>query len=499
MASCFKKSCDVNVFSIYHILKPLPKIHEMCKINFKLVLSRLFTLFFSICFIGCAIFPGPTTKKELIEDITSYETYINEVHANPFRLITKESFHDKVESTTNEILKKDADTISSLDCYFYLQEISSSIQDGHTRIYIPFNLFSNKDNVFPLKLKRINDLIYVIDNNSSETVPIYSSILEINQIPIETLFTECSLLFNTTLDHAKWLLFEDYFHLLLPMYLKVRPPWKVKYKLDSKVRVAELKAVTLKEFNKTETRHDNKYRKYSIFIQNEEVPVLNLPGFSYGEAESYEYFIDSFFKKYAEFPYLVIDIRENRGGSGYWGFYLIDNLTDSPYQIAEMFEFKVSERMRNSIYAGKAGNQLNNAKNGEYLEAVNHRMRVPHKTPKKFKGKVFLLISENTFSAGVVFAAVFKANRFGLIIGRETAGRISFGSDPVTVRLPNSKLKGSIPLAIYTLPGENPDRGVIPDIVVSRAIDEYRLGRDVEMEKIKSLIKEDIINRNGSD
>ena len=118
---------------------------------------------------------------------------------------------------------------------------------------------------------------------------------------------------------------------------------------------------------------------------------------------------------------------------------------------------------------------------------------------QKFKGKVFLLISENTFSAGVVFAAVFKANRFGLIIGRETAGRISFGSDPVTVRLPNSKLKGSIPLAIYTLPGENPDRGVIPDIVVSRAIDEYRLGRDVEMEKIKSLIKEDIINRNGSD
>jgi len=439
------------------------------------------------------------TKEELIEDIRSYETYIDEVHANPYRLITKESFHGRAESTINEILNIDGDRISSLDCFFYLQELAASIQDGHTRIYFPSILLSGENIVFPLKLKMIDGIAYVLDNFSSATVPEYCSILEINQIPIETLFTECSLLFNTSLDHAKWRLFEDYFHLLLPMYLKVRPPWKVKYKLGSKVRVAELKAVTLKEFNKTETRHDNKYRKYSIFIQNEEVPVLNMPGFSYGEVESYEHFIDAFFKKYAEFPYLVIDIRENRGGSGYWGFYLLDNLTDLPYQIAEIFEFKVSEMMRNSIYTGKAGNQLNNAKNGEYLEAVNHRIRVPHKTPKKFKGKVFLLISENTFSAGVVFAAVFKGNRFGLIIGRETAGRISFGSDPVTVKLPKSKLKGSIPLAIYTLPGKNPDRGVIPDIVVSRTIDDYRPGRDVEMEKIKSLIKEDIIIRNGSD
>ena len=471
----------------------------MCKINFKLVLSRLFTLFFSICFIGCAIFPGPTTKKELIEDITSYETYINEVHANPFRLITKESFHDKVESTTNEILKKDADTISSLDCYFYLQEISASIQDGHTRIYIPFNLFSNNDNVFPLKLKRINDLIYVIDNNSSETVPVYSSILEINQIPIEKLFKECSQLFPTSLDHVKWSFFEDYFHFLLPKYLKATPPWEIKYKLDSKVRTTEIKAVTLKEFKKTIIPHDNKYRQYQIHIQDEEIPVLRMPGFSYGNAETYKHFIDAFFNKYAESSYMVIDIRENRGGNGYWGFYLLDNFTSSDYQIAKIFEFKVSEMMRNSIYAGKAGNNLFDAKNGDYIEAVNHRIRVPHKTPKKFKGKVFLLISEKTFSAGAVFAAVFKANAFGITIGRETAGRISFGSDPVTVKLSNSRLKGSIPTAIYTLPGGNPDQGVIPDIMVSRTIDDYRLGKDVEMEIIKNLIKEDIINRDGSE
>jgi hypothetical protein len=49
------------------------------------------------------------------------------------------------------------------------------------------------------------------------------------------------------------------------------------------------------------------------------------------------------------------------------------------------------------------------------------------------------------------------------------------------------------------LPGGNPDQGVIPDIMVSRTIDDYRLGKDVEIEKIKDLIKKDIINRDGSE
>ena len=49
----------------------------------------------------------------------------------------------------------------------------------------------------------------------------------------------------------------------------------------------------------------------------------------------------------------------------------------------------------------------------------------------------------------------------------------------VTVALPNSRLKVSIPLAIYALPGKDPNRGVKPDIAVSPTINEYRLGRDV--------------------
>jgi C-terminal processing protease CtpA/Prc len=287
-------------------------------------------------------------------------------------------------------------------------------------------------------------------------------------------------------------MFEESFPLLLANYLDIPPPWAVRYKMNSKVQVTELQQTTFKAYSKHNKPRSNRYRIYSISLNDVRIPVLDLPGFSYGKAKEYESFIDEFFLRHKNSRYLVIDVRQNRGGSGYWGFYLLDYLTDSPYRIATRFEFKVSKMMRNSMYAFKAGNQLQHAKNGEYLDIVNHQMRSPHTTFNKFNGKAYLLISEDTFSAGAVFAAVFQANQMGVVVGQETSGRISFGSDPVTITMPNTKLKGSIPVAIYRLPGNNPDRGVIPDVEVSRSIDDYRLRRDKELEKVKEMIKVDM-------
>ena len=448
----------------------------------------LAVLFFSVHILSSC---RDVSKIELIEDIDAYVYYIEHVHADPYRLITRENFVGKAQEQKQKIRVLENTNISILECAIYLQELSAFIQDGHTRINFPFDQLSGEEPVFPLKVKIVDGNVYVLDNLGYESVPNFCSILEINGVPAITLLEKSCKLYNTSLDHAKYLMFEESFHLLLANYLGIHPPWAVKYKMKSKVQTVKLKAMTSKAYYKQKT-HSNRYRSYSISINGEKIPVLDLPGFSYGKAKDWESFIDTFFLMNKSSRYLVVDLRQNHGGNGYWGFYLLDYLTDSPYRIANKFEFKVSEMMRESIYAFKAGNQLNQVKNGEYLDAVNHKIRSPHTTLNKFKGKTFILISENTFSAGVVFAAVFKANKMGLVIGQETSGRVCFGSDPVMITLRNTKLTGSIPLAIYTLPGENSDRGVIPDIKVTRSIDDYQLGHDIELEKVKELIKEDL-------
>ena len=451
-------------------------------------------LIFTLLFLGTHILIScrDVSKTELIEDIDAFVNIIDQVHADPYRLITKEKFIGKAQRLKQKIRTLENVRISVPHCAFYLQELSALIQDGHTRINFPFNQLTGKESVFPLKLKMIDGNVYVLDNLGYESVPHFCSILAINGIPVKTLFEKCCLIYNTALDHAKYLMFEESFPLLLANYLDINPPWTMTYRMNSEVQTAKLHEMTVKAYFQQRTQPNNRYRRYSISANDVKIPVLDLPGFSYGTAKDYESFIDTFFLQHKSSRYLVIDLRQNRGGSGYWGFYLLDYLTDSAYSIAKKFEFKVSEMMRESMYASKAGNQLDHAKNGEYLNVTNHQMRSPHTKLNKFTGKTFLLISENTFSAGVVFAAVFQANQMGVVIGQETSGRICFGSDPVNITLPNSKLKGSIPLAVYALPGDNPDRGVIPDVEVSRSIDDFHSGWDKEMEKVKKLIKEDM-------
>jgi hypothetical protein len=448
---------------------------------------------FLISIISCS----SVSKEALIADINIYKSYIDEIHADPYRLITRDQFQSKAEMIKQAVLRLDSEKISQKESFFYLQELAASIKDGHTRIRFPHNMFDSTDQVFPLVLKAIDGKFYVVENLSSNSIPKYCTLISINEIPIETIYAKSNHLYNTSLDHAKYGMFEDYFNLILVEYLKINPPWKVKFEVNSIALTARLDAITASQAIKKKKRFYNQYKYYSTYVGLEEIPILYLPNFHYGKEDGFKRFIDSFFHKYNNSRYLIIDLRNNRGGSGYRGFYVLDYLGDSPYQIAKKFEFKVSKKMRGSIYAEKAGSQLRYAKNGEYFDVVKHKIWIPHQTSAKFRGKVFLMVSEDTFSAAVVFSAVFKANRMGLVIGRETAGRVRFCSDSVVVKLPDSRLKTDIPLAIYELPGENPDRGVMPDIVVSRTIEDYRSGRDVEIEKIKELIQNDMVRQNS--
>ena len=432
------------------------------------------------------------SKSGLFEDIDAYRDFVDQIHTDPYRLITPAEFADQVANIKREVQSLQYERLSTVDCFFYMQKLAAGIQDGHTRIRFPLAQLAKNQPVFPLRLKVLNGTFYVVENLGDNEIPAYCALIAINDIPIQTLFKKCLPLFPAALEQDKSFWFEEYFHSLITLYLKIEPPWQVRYKTGPQEGESDLRAISQLEYFRTMQKLGSRYRFYSIDIGGTEVPVLELPNFSYGDADTYKQFVDRFFYKYQESPYLIIDVRQNRGGSGYWGFYLLDYLNEADYRIAEQFKFRVSDKMRNSIYAYKAGDRLKTAKTGDYVHAIGHRMRTPHKKSSKFKGKTFLLISAKTFSAGTVFAAVFKANNMGLVLGQETSGRIQFCSDPITLTLPNSRLKVTIPLAIYTLPGDNPDRGVRPHIRVARTLETYQHNQDPELEKVKELIRSDL-------
>ncbi|UCH94969.1 MAG: hypothetical protein JSV88_32600 [Candidatus Aminicenantes bacterium] len=459
----------------------------MKKYNIRSILIVIM-LFFSSGF--CRGGNEPVSKDRLINDINYYANVINEAHGDPYRIISRQRFEKKIEELKHRIRSLKTEKIPIIDCFFFLQELTALIQDGHTRISFPIQSLGDSDLLFPFALKVIDGKVFIVKNLGESQVPLFSEILEINHTPIKTLMSKSYKLFNTSLEHGKSILFELFFQLYLPTYFDLPSPWVVTYKSDSQTREAEVKGVAVSQYLKIFQR-DSQYKEFSFTVDEEVIPGLDIPSFAHGSEEEYKNFIDTFFEKYKKANYLVIDLRENPGGNGTWGYYLMDYLTDSPYRIIESFDFKVSDIFRDSQYSNKAGEKLKTAKNGIYLPIEMAEIRKPHRKANKFRGRVFLLTSQYTFSAGVVTAAIFKFNKMGTVIGQETVGKERFCSDPVRLKLPQTKLEVIIPLAIYRLPGNNPDRGVIPDILTVYSIEDYQNHKDNELDKVRGLIKKE--------
>jgi C-terminal processing protease CtpA/Prc len=106
-----------------------------------------------------------------------------------------------------------------------------------------------------------------------------------------------------------------------------------------------------------------------------------------------------------------------------------------------------------------------------------------------YKGRVFLLIDQGSFSAAVLFASIFKHYELATIVGRETGGRVDFFSDAIDIELPKSRLIAKIPTALLTLHGDIPHRGVFPDMTVDLTVHDYLRAIDPDIEVIKGLIE----------
>ena len=445
-------------------------------------------------------------KDELIQDIDFYTSKIREMHGNPFRLISEEEFHTKAEEIKDQIRSLENEKIHVLDCFYYLQELAVSIQDGHTKIYSPQKWENTVDALFPLKVVPVKNRIFVGENLGENEFPERSEILSINGIPIQEMIQDTMKYVEGTLPHYKMVQWSRYLGLFLHTYFKMEPPWLVTYRHIDRVGSVEVSGLDREEFLKR-SGEEKAYSESSFTVSGEVVPILSLPSLGYG-GEDFKKYIDGFFKKHRDKRYLVIDVRRCPGGSGDLGWFVLGYLIDSSFKVMSARKDKISKTYQELAkhyldeYADvmtdgykKLVRNVLNAELGTYIDATQifHSNYEPEESLEKFGGKVFLLTSHETFSAGVVFAAAFQYNKMGTVVGQETGGRIAFLSDPKEVELPNSKLRAQMPIAMIVLPGKDPDRGVIPDIEVEYTPEDYMNKRDKDLETVKELIKSDLL------
>ena len=458
--------------------------------------------------------PFDTVSKDgLMADIDYYLSIIDQAHGDPYRQVTKESLRAKAARVKQDISDLDVRDVRLIDAYFFLQEVAAFMEDEHTSVYYNQTWDEHWPTVFPLKLKMFGQGVFVTQDLSRSGLPKHAELLEIDGRSMKELIGQCRKFTNQTLPHFKRQVLERNFGKWLQTHFKISAPWKIKYRFDGQERIIEISAVGIDEFQRSAQSESRKYRESALDVNGEKIPVLTIPRFYYDDRDAYDEFMEGFFNRHADKKAIVIDLRKNGGGDGRWAMAVLDHLTDSPYLTWKRFDFKISEPFvkaakysRDRKYYRKGiprllwwlprwllgeeywMDKVDSADIGEFaIERDSYH--TPDAAKSAYPGKVYLLISNDTNSAAVVFAAIFAHQKMGTIIGRETGGRTVFTSDSIQIELPHSHLRVWIPVAILALPGDDANRGVLPDVEVEYTENDHLTGRDKDLEKVRELIK----------
>lgn len=201
--------------------------------------------------------------------------------------------------------------------------------------------------------------------------------------------------------------------------------------------------------------------------------------------------------------HLIIDIRESVGGSDemkdeLFTYFNIDRIVNENREGRTRY-LQFPEALKPFVqswgdepwyYALKREEAIQ--KDGYYIFRKTYYRNQRNKKKKDFfKGKAYLLTSAQNASLAYYLAQDFRKFEVGQLIGQETDGNLHGinGGQILFLRLPNSTIEIDFPVMGDFVDGEQPNHGVIPDILVEPTVSDVYQRIDTELETIFKVIK----------
>ena len=219
---------------------------------------------------------------------------------------------------------------------------------------------------------------------------------------------------------------------------------------------------------------------------------------------------------------LIVDVRGNGGGSSAYGDQLLYYL-DAPSNIRGLsVAIRFSPLYREFFpekYAGYAadyakkysGRKLpdslivtsdfveKDSSDDAYFSYIVNPESDYHVKPDRtiFKGKVYLLVGDGTYSSAIILSTLVKDNRLFTTVGQPTRGRPSHYGETLVLKLPNSGIVCRISCKKFFRPDKEKDSedSLIPDVVIWPSFDDFRRGRDRAFEWVLQNAKGEIHDR----
>lgn len=183
---------------------------------------------------------------------------------------------------------------------------------------------------------------------------------------------------------------------------------------------------------------------------------------------------------------LIVDLRGNLGG-GLGLLRLMSHLTPDRIPIGYSITRKSAERGIEKESLRRFG-WIPSSKFAIPLVALRHAGRdgsvvlmTEGLGPKKFHGRIVLLVNEHTVSAGEMVTAFAAENKLATIVGAETAGRLLGGTG---FKVGHGYLVILPKAAFYTWHGKSYEgHGITPDVSVPWSLEAARKGQDNQLER----------------
>jgi len=348
--------------------------------------------------------------------------------------------------------------------YDVLRHFTAQLQDGHTSVWYPNSFYKNEFTYAPLATDLVQGKVFITDlwndtlvqqglEKGLEVLKVNG--WEVHEYARKNLYAYEGASTPQGLDM-----------MVYKLYL-LNGPVDEPLKLTVKDKKGNIKEHTVSRKLK---KSEPPVMQFSVLENN--VGVLTINGFT--APDFYKRF-DSLYPALLKTKALIIDVRNNVGGNGSQGIYMLKHFTKAPFP-----DPLISARQYNPLL--KAWGQTTTA-----FYSISPDVNKPFTDRAIYEKPIAVLIAKPTYSAGEDFAMQFDYINRGPLIGQPSGGSTG---QPLLSALPGGgTFRVCVRKDTYPDGKEFVGVGLQPDILVPENAEAFRKGEDLVMKKALEVFK----------
>ena len=442
------------------------------------------------------------TPAELQQDFTIMKAALQEAHPGLYRYNSKEKIAEGFHALRQQLNKG----MTELEFYRLANRFLATIGDGHMKFHrndkVDDHYAFFDEGYFPLQLYFRKNKAYVRSSYlPGSTVAPATEIISINgkgiDLIIKTLFL--NIFTDGKVVSSKYEELNHFFGGYYATFIGPANEFTVGYiGANGKKATISLPSINKSEITNEAASNDS----LRITFPGNGIALLRIPVFEdEGETPTYNDFLANAFKKIKnkKISSLIIDLRDNEGGTDAFGFQLYSYLTTKPFRYYDHFTVVTNKPYSFAAYA-QFPPGIDALK--KTLVKVNNEYHFIHKDglgllqpqADAFTGKVYILQNGYSFSVTSEFCSIAKDNNRAITIGDENGGTFQGNNSGAftLVQLPNTKIGLDIPLLAYYMHLQHPHptaHGIPADYSVIPTIEDVLQKKDVVLEQAFRLAK----------